>query len=419
MKITFICAVFPPEPAPCGVMAHQLATQLVRDAHDVTMIVPIPNRPEGITYPGFQRRLFSRTMTHEGYTLVRCANWLIGKKRRSIDRILENLTFGFSSAWAAWREGRPDVIVVESWPLFATQIAAGLARWWRVPYLYYVQDVYPETVEVAGFLNSRGLLARTCRAWDRHLCLQSSRVIVISETMRRLLVSNRRLSKDRFTVIHNFIDESLFPVCQKDTTWRRSHGIADTAFVAMFAGTLGHISGAEVLVEVANLLQGEKNILLLCIGEGVLKQDMIDKSSLLQLDNIRFLPFQPSEIVPLVQASSDVALLTMRANHSDASVPSKLISYLASFRPVVCAANPESAVAQTVQDAAAGIVVCPGDARAIADAILWLSREPETASQMGQNARRYFEAHYTLKQAYGQFSDLIRQGADSRTSPLS
>jgi glycosyltransferase involved in cell wall biosynthesis len=98
----------------------------------------------------------------------------------------------------------------------------------------------------------------------------------------------------------------------------------------------------------------------------------------------------------------------MRPDSADSSVPSKLISYLAASRPIICAANSESAVALTVQDADAGLVVYPGDAQSIADAILQLKREPEMARQMGENARRYFEEHYTLERAYRQFSELLR-----------
>jgi colanic acid biosynthesis glycosyl transferase WcaI len=194
-----------------------------------------------------------------------------------------------------------------------------------------------------------------------------------------------------------------------ESKWRHSQCIPNNAFVALFAGTLGTVSGVDVLVDVARIIQGEIDVLLLCVGEGGLKQAMLDESSSLRLKNIRFLPFQPSERVPEVQASCDVALLTMRPDSSDSSVPSKLISYLAAARPVICAANAESAVARTVMDAEAGIVVSPGDAQAIAEAILRLKREPETARQMGRNARQYFEKYYTLERAYLQFSDLIRQ----------
>jgi colanic acid biosynthesis glycosyl transferase WcaI len=409
MKLTFICAVFPPEPAPAGVMAHQLATRLAREGHDVTMVVPIPNRPEGVVYPGFEKRLRSRTVTREGYTLVRCANWLIGKRRRNMDRILENITFGLSSVWAAWRGGRPDVIIIETWPLFAAQFAASLANWWRVPYLYYVKDVYPEAAENAGILTPGGPLACACRSWDRHLCSHSANVVVISETMRSLVSENRQIPQGHFTVIPDWIDKAEFAVWEGGDVWRRVQNIGDDVFVAMFAGTLGHVSGVEVLVDVARIMQGETDILLLCIGEGGRKQAMLEEASSLSLKNIRFLPFQPSERVPEVQASCDVALLTMRPDSLDSSVPSKLISYLAASRPVICAANAESVVARAVIDARAGIVVCPGDAQAIADAILRLKREPEKARQMGRNARLYFEKNYTLERAYEQFSELLRK----------
>jgi colanic acid biosynthesis glycosyl transferase WcaI len=408
MKITFICAVFPPEPAPAGVMAHQLATRLAQEGHSVTMVVPLPNRPEGIIYLGYKKRFRNRTVTSEGFALVHCANWLVGKRRRHVNRILENITFGISSAWATWKEGRPDVIIIETWPLFAAQFAASLANWWRVPYLYYVKDVYPEAAEGAGIVAPGGALARLCRLWDRYLCSHSVNVVVISETMRDLLSANRQLPQEHFTVIPDWIDESKFPVWHGESAWRHSQGIRNDVFVAMFAGTLGHVSGVDVLVEVASLLQ-EENLLLLCIGEGVQKPAMLNEASRQRLNNIRFLPFQPSESVPEVQASCDVALLTMHPDSSDSSVPSKLISYLAASRPVICAANAESAVARTVLDAAAGIVVCPGDAQAIANAILRLKSEPEAALQMGRNARRYFERHYTLARAYRQFSDLIRE----------
>src|SRR5689334_3289186 len=156
MKITFISGVFPPEREPSGVMADQLAARFARDGHEVTAIAPFPSRPGGELYPGFHRRLRSASSESGGYRLIRCANWFVGKQRRNIDRLLENITFGLSSAWATWRAGRPDVMIVETWPLFAVQFPALLAAWWRVPFLYYIKDVYPEAAEKAGILTNDG-----------------------------------------------------------------------------------------------------------------------------------------------------------------------------------------------------------------------------------------------------------------------
>jgi len=413
MKILFICAVFPPEPAPAGVMAKQLAARLAQDGHEVTMVVPFPNRPEGVVYQGFRRRLISRSMSEEGYTVVRCANWLIGKRRRMLNRVLENVTFGASSTLAALREGRPDLIIIETWALFAATFSALLARSWRVPYLYYVKDLFPEAAEQAGILRPGGRLTGALRSWDRRLCMHSESTVVISEPMRALLAANRKLPESFFTVIPDWIDESAFSVWKGENAWRRSLGISDDIFVAMFAGTLGHVSGAEVLVEVANILKSKKNLLLLCVGEGVRKSQMAADAMRLGLDNIVFLPFQPAERVPEVQASCQVALLTVHPNHSDTSVPSKLISYLAAARPVICAATSESTVSHVVTEAAAGLLVPPGDAHAIAAAILQLMEDPGRRFQMGTNGRHYFEEHFTLDRAHRQFRALITKTFNS------
>jgi colanic acid biosynthesis glycosyl transferase WcaI len=416
MKITFICGVFPPEPAPSGLMARQLAKRLAEAGYDVTVIVGFPSRPEGVLYRNFKIRLLSRSRTPEGYTLVRCASCFLGKHRLTSRRLLENISFGLSSTLATWLAGRPDLLIIESWPLFATQLPAFVARLWRVPFLYYVKDVYPESAEVAGMLKAGHMFSRLLRSWDRHLCLQSHRVITISASMRDLLAHGRNLPQNRFIVIPDWIDEASFPVWKGNDSWRTANDIESDKFVALFAGTLGHISGADVLVAVAQLLQQESNILILCIGEGVLKDSMLAEADRLSLSNLRFLPFQPSEMVPEVQAAANIALLTMRANASDASVPSKLISYLAAARPVICAANPHSAVAQAVMHAHAGLVVPPANPQAIADAILRLSRSSEFARELGQNARSYFENHYTLDRAYQEFCEVFRQLDDAATS---
>ena len=390
-------------------MAHQLATRLARDGHEVTMVVPFPNRPDGVIFPGFRRCLRSSSVSPEGYRVVRCYNWLIGRKRRHISRLLENITFGLSSTWATWRQGRPDALILETWPMFATQMSASLAGWWRVPYLYYVQDVYPEAAENIGVLDAEGTIARLCRSWDRRLCSRSSATLVISETTRNLLVRHRQLPSEQFVVIPNWFDESEFTSISAQNTWRHQQGIPDNAFVAMFSGTLGEVSGVEVLIDVAQILRENKDIIILCVGEGTRKQSLEESAFRLGLKNLRSLPFQPQERVPEVQNAADVALLTMQPQYSNASVPSKLISYFAAARPVICAVADDSAVAQNVLEADAGVVVNPGDAQAIAAGILQIMRAPEAARRMGANARRYFEKHYTLERAYIQFSHVLRQ----------
>jgi len=409
MKITFICAVFPPEPEPAGVMARQLAERLTADGHVVSMIVPVPSRPSGVVYDGFANRFLLTEPSPSGYRVIRCPHTLLGAQRGMIRRVLENITFGISSAGAAWRLGKPDVLIVETWPLFAVQFAALLARWWDIPFVYYVQDVYPEAAEQAGYIREEGWVARILRRWDRHLCRQSARVIAISSRMSSSLSNSRGISPERIALIPNWQDEEEFKDEVVTRKWRREQGIPYDAFVAMFAGTMGHVSGVGFLVEVADLLRNDKNILIVCVGEGIHKAPMQERAHALKLENIRFLPFQPRPRVVEMQRSADLMLLTMQPAVGDTSVPSKLISYLAAGRPVVCAADAATTVASIVQQSKSGVVVRPGDAAAVAAEIRGLASRPMELEEMGDCARRHFEQNMTLNHAHAQFVRMLNQ----------
>ena len=401
-------------------MAADLARRLASEGHQIAVVTSFPNRPAGAVYAGYRRR--PRSMETQGnVSVVRCATWLIGAKRRLWNRVMENLTFGISSVLNAWRLGRPDVLVLETWPLLAVQIGTWLGRWWRVPVVYYVQDVYPEAAEGAGLVQSRGLLSRFLRTWDRRLCLQSAKVIAISDTMRDLLCRNRAIAPARIAVIPNWVDRDEFPREIRSDSWRREMGVAPDVFVAMYAGTMGLASGADVLVDVAKRLEARSHVLILCIGEGLLKRRMTRDAGRANLRNIRFEPFQPRHRLAEVQAAADTMLLTLSKESQDASVPSKMATYLAAGRPVVCAVPEESAISRQLQAAQAGIRTPAGDPDAMARAITFLAEHPAEARQMGENGREYFEQHLTLDRARRQFSQVLEEvagSANSRALPL-
>ena len=389
-------------------MAADLARRLASEGHQIAVVTSFPNRPAGAVYTGYRRR--PRSVETQGdVSVVRCATWLIGAKRRLWNRVMENLTFGISSVLNAWRLGRPDVLVLETWPLLAVQIGIWLGRWWRVPVVYYVQDVFPEAAEGAGLVQSRGLLSRFLRTWDRRLCLKSAKVIVISDTMRDLLCRNRAIAPARIAVIPNWVDRDEFPREIRGDSWRREMGIPPDVFVAMYAGTMGLASGADVLVDVAKRLEARSHVLILCIGEGLLKRKMIRDATQAKLRNIRFGPFQPRRRLAEVQAAADAMLLTLSKESQDASVPSKMITYLAAGRPIVCAVPEGSAISQQLQAAQAGVRTPPGDPDAIAKAITLLAERPTEARQMGESGREYFEKYLTLDRACRQFRQVLAE----------
>lgn len=413
MRVGFICPVFPPEPAPAGEMARQLAAKLASEGNDVTIYTQFPNRPGGRIFPGFRRR-FRQVEELDGFRLVRCPNWLIGAARKAPNRILENFTFGISSCLNLALGPRPDVVLMETWPLFAMEVTLRLCALRRIPVITYVQDCYPEALEYTGIIPIQGFLANLLRRWDASICRRSARVIAISEGMKSILCNGRGIPPDKIKVVSNWNDCAGFGGNNKDNEWRRKNGIPPHIFVALFSGTLGHVSGATALVDVARALSGRDDVMIVCAGEGVLKREMQDAASAAKLANIRFLPVQPTEQVAGMFAAADAMLLTMQADYPDSSVPSKLISYLAAGRPVICAAGTDSTVTAIIRETGSGIPVAAEDAEGVAAAIIRLLDHPSEADRMGERARRCFEERFTFERAYRSLRPLLFDVAQAR-----
>jgi colanic acid biosynthesis glycosyl transferase WcaI len=416
MRIVFLSAVYPPEREPAAVMAGQLVDRWIQDGYRVDVFCPFPNRPEGVVRQGWKRRV-RQVDESEKLRVVRCWHWLVGRRRRIWDRLLENLTYGISASAQALIAGKPDVLVISTWPLFAVGVAILLARLWRVPAIYYVQDLYPEAAVEAGWLRRDHWITRILTRLDRSYCLSSSRVVLVSESMKELFTQGRHGLGGKVTVIRNWLDGDEIKPMRAGNVWRREHNIPPQFFLSTFAGSLSLLSGADVLVRAAEYLQDRQDIFLLCVGEGVLKQKMAAEAAWRGLTNIRFIPFQPRRSVSAMQSASDAMILTMRLGSGAASVPSKLITYLAAGRPVVCAAPPGSECYAIIRRSNAGINVPAGDARALADALLALAADRNAAERMGQRGRRYFEEHFTADRALREFQELLASVGQADSLP--
>jgi len=411
MRIAFVVAVFPPEPEPASVMAGELVNEWARAGHDVNVICPLPNRPGGEVYPeyrGFRKR--PRTVfTENGARVARVWSWFIGRKRRHINRMLENLSFGVTSSLALLGMRRPDLILMETWPIMGQLLVASAGFLRRVPVINYIQDVYPEAASAAGVFDKGTVSERMLRRLDRLVCRAAARNIVIAEGMRDLMVERRKIREERFVVIPNWLDLEKIKPFEGENTWRCDVGIPEGEFVCMFAGTMGLASNVDILIDVADRLRGLEGIRIVCVGEGLLKSGMEREIERRNLTNISLLPFQPRERVAEVHSSADVLLVTSSPRMGFSSLPSKLIAYLAVGKPVICAVSERSDLAKLVEHSGIGMVAEPGSADAIAAAVIALKSAGKIRlDEMGQRARAVALERYSLRMALERFDRLFR-----------
>ncbi|MGC4118187.1 MAG: glycosyltransferase family 4 protein [Myxococcales bacterium] len=218
-------------------------------------------------------------------------------------------------------------------------------------------------------------------------------------------------------ILENWIDLArLRP--RPRTTWRTEVGLGAEDFVCLYAGTMGYASGVDVLVEVAERLSGHSDVRLVCVGAGVLRERMEHQVQAKGLKNLLLLPFQPPERIAEFHSAADVALLTTAPGVGSSSVPSKLITYLATGRPVVCSAAPSSDMARLVAQEQVGEVVQPGAPDALAAAILKLQALSKAEREaLGRRAREVAERRFSLQAALRRFERLFEDLQPPRAPP--
>ncbi len=404
IKAVIICQYYPPEQAPIGVMLKELAEDLAKDGHRVTVITGFPNHPLGKIFPGYNRKLFSNSV-EGGVKVTRC--WLhVSPKKTVFNRLLNFISFGISSFWAVLFFEKPDLILAVSPPLSNGITAMLLKGIKNCRYIFNVQDIYPDAAVNAGVVRDSRLIS-IFQKLELSIYRQARKVTVISEGFKENLAL-KGVPSGKIDIIYNWIDASEIAPQPRENDFSLKQGLKDK-FVVLYSGTIGVVSGAEIMLECAQSLKDHPGIIFLMVGEGVVKDRIKAEAQYRGLDNIRMLPFQPREILSQVLSSADLTVLTLQKNRGKSSVPSKVLGYMAAARPVAASLDADSDTARFINLAGCGICVPAGDAKGLTGTILSLYNDPAHRHRLGQNGREFLLKYCDRKTATHRYQQLIEE----------
>lgn len=408
-RVLFLSLVFPPDAVSTAQIIGTLSDDLRALGHEVVVITTTPhyNRdPEAEALrplrPHWGRLVLAST--HNG---VPAYHIRMPRKGSSVVlRGLSWLLFHALSTVVALTVPRPDVVIAPSPPLTIGVSAwlIGLLR--RCPYIYNVQEIYPDAAIALGALHDP-LLIRIFYALERFVYHRAARVTVIAPHMRERLI-RKGTPASKLAVIPNFIDGDELAPMPKDNPFRREHGVADK-FVVSYAGNMGPAQQLETFLAAAQVLKDEPGIRFMLMGDGILRERLRAIVLEEKLDNVIFLPYQPYSLMPQIYAASDLSLVPQAEGISDIAVPSKVYRIMACARPVLAVAIEDSDLGDLLRTSGAGLLVAPGQPDDLADTILAASRAPEKLRQMGQAGRKHVMAQYTRRAVARQYDAVLRE----------
>jgi len=393
LKILFLTDNFPPETNAPALRTFEHARVWVENGHRVTVVTGAPNFPTGRVHDGYRNALYS-VSEMEGVRVVRVWTYVTpnaGLFRRSFDY----LSFMLSSLPAALIQERPDVVVGTSPQLLTVVSAWAAARLKRVPFVFELRDLWPESMIAVGAV-SDGRVTRGIAALADFLYQRADCVISVTESFIRIL-TQRGIPEDKLAVVRNGVNLSEFTPGPKDNGFREEAGIRADDFLVTYVGTLGMAHGLASVIATAELTRDEP-IHYLLVGEGAERVELEKSVERLNLANITFLGGRPREHIPRILNASDAILVHLRDDPLFSTViPSKIFEAMAVAKPILLAVEGESA--DIVTTARAGVVVRPESPAELAETIRRLLSDPELARELGLHGRAAAEGEFCRRAA--------------------
>jgi colanic acid biosynthesis glycosyl transferase WcaI len=403
-----ICIVtqwYPPEQAPFGLMMRELAGGLVNKQWSVTVITGFPNHPHGKVFDGFRKRWLSESM-HQGVLVKRV--WLATSTVRSfVNRSLGFITFTFTSSWRLLRERDVDVIFAVLQPLSLGLVLPVIAKIKGAKLVFNLQDLHPDTQVRLGMIRNP-LLIGLLRRVEKFAYKSCARITVICDAFKDHCIQNG-IQPKKISVIENWVDTERLKPMSRDNEFRRSLGYNSDDFVVLWAGTLGYVSGAEVVLEASKILKDHPRVRFLIVGEGPIRSQLIATASSAELLNVKFVPFQSEERLPLVQATANVSLVTIDPRFAASSVPSKVLAYMAAGRAIVAAVPSDCTTARLLERASCARVVNPASPSELADVIASLAVDATVVRDLEICARAFAERSISTEFAVAAYDSMFTE----------
>jgi len=310
----------------------------------------------------------------------------------------------------------PDVVYANTWPVLSQGIIGLICKIRRIPLVLSVQDVYPEALLAQKRIrDEQSWIFKLLRWMDSFTTRNSAAVIVISDQFRDVYLRGRKLPPGKVHVVPNWVNENGLIVDPPNNPVRSQHKIPEHAFLVVCAGNIGKAANVDSVVKVFAELLGHEEIYLLVAGDG----SEFDRCQRLAQDSknnrIVFHRPWPADETSTVLGAADLCILPTRGEQSLVSVPSKLLSYMLASRPVLALALPDSGIARSVQAAACGWVMTPGDSKRLAEQIIEIARLPgNELRQRGEAGRRFVMRHYSKSANLPKVIDILEQAANKR-----
>ena len=406
VRVLLITQLFDPENAIKGL---SFCKQLAELGHDVEVVTTFPNYPGGRLFPGYRMRWLQREQI-DGIRIARVPMYM-SHTRSSLKRLLGYCSFSFCAfLYAVFGTRRADVIYAYYPPVVGGIMAALLGLLQRRPFIYDVQDLWPEAVVATGMVRSK-VIVWLIEGLAKWIYKRAAAVVVLSDGYRDALIG-KGVQPEKIARIYNWSDESRLTNHALETATQVGLGTFDI----VYAGNMGAAQALSAVLDAAHELQKNSvdQVRFVFVGDGVEKAGLQAQADRLALKNVVFKPrLPPEEIGAELQAASALLVHLAPDPVFSITVPQKLQAYLAAGKPILVGVTGESS--EIIRRAGAGVSVRPGDPADIARGVLQLAcATPAALTAMGIAGKRFYGENMSQSNGVRLVSETLVHASNGR-----
>lgn len=395
MKVLLLKDYYYPEQCAGIQLTRDLLKGFAENDISSDIYVPIPCR--GIdkeTRKIYRKR--KKEIMHDGkVTLYRY--WLPYERKSTILRIfryiLQNIRQFFKGLWCK----NVDIIFLGSTPPTNGLVGTWLKKVKKIPFVYNVQDVFPDSLVTSGITKEGSLLWRIGNWIANTTYKNADKIIVISEEMRDNLLK-KGVPAEKIEIVYNWVDEEIIrPIKKEDNKLIQELQIPEYKFPVVYAGNIGKVQAVETIVETAELLKENSDIGFYIFGDGT-NRDIIEKMIVEKgLQNVHLYPLQPIERVSEVYSLGSASIVSCKTGTGGNALPSKTWSIMACEKPLLVSFDEGTMLERLTQNEKCGLFAQSENARALSENILFLNNNKDVCAEMGRKSRAYIENNLNRK----------------------
>lgn len=326
------------------------------------------------------------------------------QKNKFVKRRSQEIAYG-KMVGERIRALKPDVVYSSNTPLDAQRYVLKAARDVQgCQFVFWLQDIYGEAIHriLSGKFGLPGrLIGAIYKRMEFSLLRNSDRIVSITEDFVPLLV-RQGIKRSRVEIIENWAPLTDISVMPKRNAWSEAEKVADSVNV-IYSGTLGLKHNPDLLLRLAK----ETGANVMVFSEGKIADDLAERGRREGLANFRVRPWVAFEALPAVLASADVLVALIEPDAGIFSVPSKVLTYLCTKRPVLASIPTDNLAARILLREQAGLVAAPGNPDAFIEQAKRMLADLELRERMGANGRAYAEREFNIKALGDRFEGLL------------